>query len=114
MRSLLHRLTSRQAHSAKARPGRGDRSGLWLVLANLGHLLGGKAAAGVMSLVYLVLVTHRLGAADYGVLVLVNAYAVLIGSVLAFSGFHGVVRYGGLALEAGIGPGSRGSSGSWR
>ncbi|WP_244186823.1 lipopolysaccharide biosynthesis protein [Sphingomonas faeni] len=101
MRSLLHRMTSRQADSAKAGARRGDRSGLWLVLANLGHLLGGKAAAGVMSLVYLVLVTHRLGAAEYGVLVLVNAYAVLIGSVLAFSGFHGVVRYGGLALEAG-------------
>lgn len=77
------------------------RSGVRLVLANLGHLLGGKAAAGLISLVYLVLVTHRLGAADYGVLVLVNAYAVLIGSLLAFSGFHGVVRYGGIALEAG-------------
>ncbi|TXC72939.1 lipopolysaccharide biosynthesis protein [Sphingomonas ginsenosidivorax] len=71
------------------------------MLANLGHLLGGKVAAGLMSLVYLVLVTHRLGAADYGVLVLVNAYAVLLGSVVAFSGFHGVVRFGGLALEAG-------------
>lgn len=77
------------------------KTGVRLVLANLGHLLGGKAAAGVMSLVYLVLVTHRLGAADYGVLVLVNAYAVLIGSLLAFSGFHGVVRYGGIALEGG-------------
>lgn len=76
-------------------------SGVRLVLANLGHLLGGKAAAGVLSLVYLVLVTHRLGAAEYGVLVLVNAYAVLIGSLLAFSGFHGVVRYGGIALESG-------------
>ena len=76
-------------------------SGVRLVLANLGHLLGGKAAAGILSLIYLVLVTHRLGAADYGVLVLVNAYAVLVGSVVAFSGFHGVVRYGGIALEAG-------------
>ncbi|MBJ6123505.1 lipopolysaccharide biosynthesis protein [Sphingomonas sp. BT553] len=71
------------------------------MLANLGHLLGGKVAAGLISLIYLVLVTHRLGATDYGVLVLVNAYAVLVGSVLAFSGFHGVVRYGGLALESG-------------
>ena len=95
MRSLLRRAAARPDQSAAT------RSGLWRVLANLGHLLGGKAAAGVMSLVYLVLVTHRLGAAEYGVLVLVNAYAVLIGSVLAFSGFHGVVRYGGLALEAG-------------
>lgn len=101
MRSFFNRMTFRLAPSAK--PDRVDQtqSGVWLVLANLGHLLGGKAAAGVMSLVYLVLVTHRLGVADYGVLVLVNAYAVLIGSVLAFSGFHGVVRYGGIAIEAG-------------
>ena len=95
MRSPFRRLPS---SNGQAPP---EKSGVRLVLANLGHLLGGKAAAGVMSLVYLVLVTHRLGAAEYGVLVLVNAYAVLIGSVLAFSGFHGVVRYGGIALEGG-------------
>ena len=95
MRSLLRPLPAAQGDATQA------RSGVMLVLANLGHLLGGKAAAGVMSLIYLVLVTHRLGAADYGVLVLVNAYAVLVGSVLAFSGFHGVVRYGGIALERG-------------
>lgn len=65
------------------------------------HLLGGKAVAGLLSLVYLVIVTHSLGARDYGVLILVNSYAVLIGSVVAFSGFHGVVRYGAQALEAG-------------
>ncbi|USU08082.1 oligosaccharide flippase family protein [Sphingomonadaceae bacterium OTU29MARTA1] len=89
-------------HSAARREDRpSPKAGVRLVLANLGHLLGGKVAAGAISLVYLVLVTHRLGAADYGVLVLVNAYAVLIGSVLAFSGFHGVVRYGGIALEGG-------------
>lgn len=82
-------------------PARTPPSGVARVFANLAHLLGGKAAAGVISLIYLVLVTHRLGAADYGVLVLVNAYAVLIGSLVAFSGFHGVVRYGALALERG-------------
>ncbi|WP_233151146.1 lipopolysaccharide biosynthesis protein [Sphingomonas mollis] len=95
MRSLI-----RRASSTGESPPAG-RSGVGLVLANLGHLLGGKVAAGLISLIYLVLVTHRLGATDYGVLVLVNAYAVLVGSVLAFSGFHGVVRYGGLALESG-------------
>lgn len=82
-------------------PARDAPSGVRRVFANLAHLLGGKAAAGVVSLIYLVLVTHRLGAEDYGVLVLVNAYAVLVGSVVAFSGFHGVVRYGALALERG-------------
>ncbi|WCT73319.1 lipopolysaccharide biosynthesis protein [Sphingomonas naphthae] len=71
------------------------------IMGNLAHLLGGKAAAGVVSLVYLVLASRTLGVNDYGVLVLVNAYAILIGSVVAFSGFHGVVRYGALALEAG-------------
>ena len=76
-------------------------SGLKRVLANLAHLLGGKAAAGLMSLIYLVIMARTLGARDYGVLVLVNGYAVFIGSLIAFSGFHGVVRYGALAMEAG-------------
>ncbi len=76
-------------------------SGLKRVLLNLAHLLGGKAAAGLMSLVYLVIVARTLGVRDYGVLVLVNGYVLFVGSLIAFSGFHGVVRYGTLALEAG-------------
>lgn len=71
------------------------------ILRNLGHLLSGKAAAGIISLLYLVIVTRTLRAEGYGVLVLINAYAVLIGSLVAFSGFHGAVRYGALALERG-------------
>jgi O-antigen/teichoic acid export membrane protein len=70
------------------------------VLANLAHLLGGKAAAGLMSLVYLIIVARTLGVRDYGMLVLVNGYALFVGSLLAFSGFHGVVRYGSLAAAA--------------
>lgn len=82
-----------------------DRSGgLSRVLGNLAHLLGGKAGAGVMSLIYLFIVAHRLGAHDYGVLVLVSGYTVTIGSLVAFSGFHGVVRYGAIAREAGDSP----------
>ena len=77
------------------------RSGLARVLGNLGHLLGGKAAAGAMSLIYLVIVARTLGARDYGVLVLINGYALFVGSLVAFSGFHGVVRFGALAMEAG-------------
>ncbi|UAK26638.1 lipopolysaccharide biosynthesis protein [Sphingomonas nostoxanthinifaciens] len=76
-----------------------ERSPVARIFLNVGHLLTGKAAAGLLSLVYLVIVARELGASGYGVLVLVNAYAVLIGSVFAFSGFHGVVRYGALALE---------------
>ncbi len=75
-------------------------SGLKRVLANLAHLLGGKAAAGLMSLVYLVIVARTLGVRDYGMLVLVNGYVLFVGSLVAFSGFHGVVRYGSLAVAA--------------
>jgi len=77
------------------------KAGVRRVIANLLHLLGGKAVAGLLSLVYLVIVTRTLGAADYGVLILVNAYAILLGSIVAFSGFHGVVRYGAQVLEEG-------------
>lgn len=68
-------------------------------MGNLGHLLAGKAGAGLISLVYLLIVTHSLGARGYGLIVLLNGSVVFVGSVVAFSGFHGVVRYGALALE---------------
>jgi O-antigen/teichoic acid export membrane protein len=77
------------------------RSPVARIFLNVGQLMTGKAAAGLLSLVYLVMVTHKLGAEGFGVLVLVNAYALLIGSVVAFSGFHGVVRYGAIARERG-------------
>ena len=76
-------------------------AGLRRHLKNLAHLFSGKVAAGLMSIIYLIIVTHRLGVADYGVLVLLNSYAVLVGSIVAFSGFHGIVRFGTLALQSG-------------
>jgi len=89
--------TDPQAPSASIEQKRPE-TGLKKIVGNLAHLLGGKAVAGVMSLVYLIIVTRTLGVRDYGVLVLVNGYAVLIGGLVAFSGFHGVVRYGTLAV----------------
>ena len=71
------------------------------IFANLGLLLGGKAGAGILSLVYLVIVARCLGAHDYGVLILLHAYVTLVGGVIAFSGWHGLVRYGAAAIEAG-------------
>ncbi|AYJ87392.1 lipopolysaccharide biosynthesis protein [Sphingomonas paeninsulae] len=71
------------------------------VVQNMGLLLGGKAVAGLISLIYLVIVTRTLGPHDYGVLVLVNGYVVAVGGVIAFSGWHTVVRYGAQALADG-------------
>jgi O-antigen/teichoic acid export membrane protein len=76
-------------------------SGPRRIFANLGLLLSGKAGAGVMSLGYLVIAARTLGADDYGVLILVHAYVTLLGGIVAFSGWHGLVRYGSAALEAG-------------
>src|SRR4249919_3809431 len=76
-------------------------TGLKSVFGNLGLLLGGKAGAGLISLAYLVIVARTLGATDYGVLILVHAYVTLVGGVISFSGWHGLVRFGSIALEAG-------------
>lgn len=75
--------------------------GLKRIFANLGLLLSGKAGAGLISLAYLAIVARSLGASDYGILILVHAYVTLIGGVVAFSGWHGLVRFGSLALEEG-------------
>jgi O-antigen/teichoic acid export membrane protein len=76
-------------------------TGVKRVFGNLGLLLSGKAGAGLISLVYLVIVARTLGASDYGVLVLIHAYVTLVGGIVAFSGWHGLVRFGTIALETG-------------
>ena len=77
------------------------RNNMHRILANMMHLMGGKAAAGVLGLAYLALTARLLGVRDYGVLVLVSGYIVLVGNVIAFSGFHGIVKYGAVALRNG-------------
>jgi O-antigen/teichoic acid export membrane protein len=64
------------------------------IFNNLGLLLGGKAAAGLISLIYMVIAARVLGPEHYGVLVLVNYFAMLVGGVVAFPGWHAIVRYG--------------------
>ncbi len=69
------------------------------IFKNLSLLLGGKSVAAVLSAVYILLVTRALGPTGFGVLVLVNGWTVTIGGIIAFSGWHGIVRYGAQALE---------------
>lgn len=76
-------------------------AGVRRVFGNLALLLSGKAGAGVISLAYLAIVARTLGAADFGVLVLLHAYVTLVGGIVAFSGWHGLVRFGTIALESG-------------
>lgn len=71
------------------------------ILVNLSKLLGGKAAAGVISLGSIAIATRILGLHDFGVLNLVHGYATFLGGLIAFSGFQGIVHYGAQALQAG-------------
>lgn len=71
------------------------------VYANLGRLIGGKAAAGIISLIYMVIAVRALGPSDYGVLILVHTFAVTVGVIVEFPGWHAVVRYGTQAVEQG-------------
>ncbi|MBK5265476.1 MAG: lipopolysaccharide biosynthesis protein, partial [Alphaproteobacteria bacterium] len=70
------------------------KSGVRQIFGNLFALLSGKAAAGVISLGYLVIAARMLGVTEYGVLNLIHGYVTLVGGIIAFSGWHGLVRYG--------------------
>ena len=74
------------------------------IYGNLGRLLGGKAAAGLISLAYIAIAARELGPADYGVLILVHTYVMTVGGIIEFPGWHAVVRYGAQAMEAGDRP----------
>lgn len=74
------------------------------IYGNFGRLLGGKAAAGLISLAYIAIAARDLGPGDYGVLVLVHTYAMTVGGLIEFPGWHAVVRYGAQALAVGDGP----------
>jgi O-antigen/teichoic acid export membrane protein len=71
------------------------------IFGNLGYLLSGRAAAGVVSLIYMIIAARVLGPESYGLLVLIHAFAMTIGGVIALPGWHGLVRFGVGHLEKG-------------
>jgi O-antigen/teichoic acid export membrane protein len=64
------------------------------IYGNLGRLLSGKAVAGLIGLLYMIVAARALGPKDYGVLVLVHTFATTIGGIVEFPGWHAIVRYG--------------------
>lgn len=65
----------------------------------MGLVLGGKAGAGLISLVYLILAARALGPRDYGILVLVHGYVTAVVGVVEFPAWQAIVRYGAEAQE---------------
>jgi O-antigen/teichoic acid export membrane protein len=84
------RLPDRQPHGIVRR-----------IYSNLGMLIGGKAAAGLLSLAYMVIAARALGPSEYGVLILVHTYVMTVGGIVEFPGWHAVVRYGAQAVALG-------------
>lgn len=71
------------------------------IFRNAGSLVTGKAVSGVLSVVYLAIAARTLGPADVGVLVLVQAYALLVAGIARFQSWQAVIRFGApmLAME---------------
>jgi len=78
-----------------------ERSLLQRVLANAGVLLGGRAANAVISLGYMAVAARSLGVREVGVLILINAFAQLVGEVVKFNSWQTVLHYGSGALASG-------------
>ncbi|WP_176695850.1 lipopolysaccharide biosynthesis protein [Phenylobacterium immobile] len=75
------------------------------VLANTGVMLGGRIGNAVLSLSYLAVAARALDVRSVGVLVLINAFAQLVGEVVKFNSWQTVLHYGADALERGDTPG---------
>lgn len=60
----------------------------------MGLVLGGKAGAGLISLVYLIIAARALGPRDYGILVLVHGYVTAVCGIVEFPAWQAIVRYG--------------------
>ena len=79
-----------------------DRAGITgRIFKGLGLVLGGKAGAGLISLVYLIIAARALGPRDYGILVLVHGYVTAVCGIVEFPAWQAIVRYGAEATEAG-------------
>ena len=69
------------------------------VFKNSAMLTAGKLYTALAGLVYLALATRALGAHNFGVLILIHAYAVAIRDFITLKTAECVVRYGALCLE---------------
>ncbi|HTP00386.1 MAG TPA: oligosaccharide flippase family protein [Anaerolineales bacterium] len=71
------------------------------VLLNSAHLFSSNSISLVLSFIQGILAARLLGLADYGLLVIVMAYASTVNGLLSFRMSELVVRYGGEYLEQG-------------
>lgn len=66
---------------------------------NAGMLLTGRATNGLLSLATLSLMAHALGVEQFGMLILVQTYALVLIAFATFQSWQAVIRYGAICLE---------------
>ncbi|BBK41106.1 teichoic acid transporter [Allostella vacuolata] len=64
------------------------------VLANASVLLAGKSVAAVLTLAHTALAARALGIEQFGVLILIHAYAQTIGDICKFQSWQAIIHYG--------------------
>lgn len=79
----------------------GVRPILRRVVANAGLLLGGRTVNAVLGLVAIAIAARALGAAELGVLVLIQAFAQFLGEVAKFQSWQTILHYGARPLAEG-------------
>ena len=70
------------------------QSPLRRILGNFGLLVRGRGIAAVMSFGATALMARALGRAEFGMVVLIEAYALLARGLFSFKQFQAIVRYG--------------------
>jgi O-antigen/teichoic acid export membrane protein len=76
------------------------RSPMRRVLGNFGFLLRGRGIAAVLLLAATALMARALGPAEFGMVILMQTYVLLIRGLLNVKQFQGIIRYGVPALDA--------------
>jgi len=71
------------------------------ILGNFGYLLRGRGLAAIMLLAATAIMARALGPAEFGMVVLIHTYAVLVRGLLNVKQFLAIVRWGVPALDAG-------------
>ena len=64
------------------------------MLRNVGWLAGSRGFTGIVSLIYLAIAARALGPQQFGSFTLVLTYAQLIGNLVQFQSWKGLIRYG--------------------
>jgi O-antigen/teichoic acid export membrane protein len=69
------------------------------IFKNAMLMLSGRAANGILGLATLSLMAHGLGAGNFGLVILVQTYVLVITGLATFQSWQALIRYGAIALK---------------